>query len=72
MGREGIISGVETQDRYRCSGEFFSRAGIAVVIYTRLITKQKIREAFVKLPDSLCLEERLKKDYRLRGKGKVA
>lgn len=57
LGRKGVISSVQTQDGYCCIGEFFGWAGIAVIVHTRFITKQQRGEAFVKLTDSLCLDE---------------
>lgn len=55
---ERVVSSIETQDGYCCVGEFFAWASVVVVVRTRFITKQQRGEAFVKLPDSTCLQER--------------
>lgn len=58
LGREGVISSVETQDGYCSVREFFVWAGIMVVVHTRFVTENQRCEAFVKLTDGLCLEGR--------------
>lgn len=58
LRREGVVSGVETQDGHRCVGELFVWAGITVVLSTRFITKEQSGEALVELTDRPRLEER--------------
>lgn len=58
LGREGVISSVETQDGHCCILEFIVWAGINVIVCARFITEHQRGEAFVKLTDSPRLEER--------------
>lgn len=66
LGGERVVSGIETQDGYRCVGEFFAWAGVAVVVRTRFITKQQRGEAFVKLPDITRLQHIINIHYFLQ------
>lgn len=61
LGREGVISSVETQDWNSSMWEFHAWAGITVIIYTRLIAKQQRREALIELTDGPCLKGRVKR-----------